>query len=294
MRTWSKALVLAGLSLSGSAALAQDADEIVVEGERPVESEVIRQQVGQTYNGLELREPMQRYFDPICLQVHGLGEVANNQVAEMIRANVRAIGIPIAGEDCRTNALVIVVEDLAGLVNTLNKDNPRILPREIRFRLDHQIREGATDVAWHIEDHRGQYGDQLKFGNDIPGQTKGMSAQSKINGNTRPSLAKNTYSMAVMSGAVAYDIDQLVGMELERLADHATMRLLAPGFPEEWDASSGIASILAPFVAEQGSMRLTRFDKAYLTALYSLPANAPGQTLASAVARAYEEDGNGG
>ena len=65
------------------------------------------------------------------------------------------------------------------------------------------------------------------------------------------------------------------------------MRLLAANFHA---AIASPASVTSPFPDESGPQGLTRFDAAYLEALYSLPPNAPALRMAGAVARIYESD----
>ena len=68
------------------------------------------------------------------------------------------------------------------------------------------------------------------------------------------------------------------------------MRLLAPDLmPLEGEAPEP-SSITAPFPEEGGPETLTRFDRAYLTALYDLPPNAPQTRLAGAVVEAYANE----
>lgn len=286
-------------------AFAQEVGEtnIVVTGERLLEPDAIHDAVRDMTNEHRSDEPLVRFHDPVCLSVSGLGTAASSQVRDRLLANARAAGVPVAEEGCRANALVLVVNDPASLVEQIEEKQPRLISSAQRRRLDVALRRGETVLAWHNEEVRGTEGQAVRISRTAPGMPvtgpfADLAAETRINSHGRARRVGATNSRTVVNGVVVLDIEHLVGMDLERVADFATMRLLAPDMraaPTEQDdtdkrGADSPQSILTPFVADDGVERMTRFDRAWLSALYNLAPNAASALLASAVARVYASD----
>lgn len=294
-------------ALAPVCAFAQDAGEpdIRVTGERLLEPDAIRDAVSDMAIGQRSDEPLLRFHDPVCLSVSGLGLVASAEIRDRMLANARAAGVPVAKEECRANALLLVVDNPAALVEGLGKQQPKLISLAQRRRLRAALARGETALVWHNEETRGVEGQALPISTAVPGMPitgpdSQFAAETRVNSHGRARRVDPSDSRGVVSGVVILDIKRLVGMDLERVADFATMSLLAPGMratPEARDSaderkSDKPQSILAPFVAERGVERMTRFDRAWLRALYDLEPNAASTRLGGAVARIYASDGN--
>lgn len=298
------ALVLAALAPVCVFAQNVDGPEIRVTGERMLGPEAIQDAVRDM--AIEQRHdvPLLRFLAPVCLSVSGLGLVASAQVRDRMLANARAAGVPVAKEGCRANALLIVTDDPGALVKGIEKTQPKLISVVERRRLDAALARGETVLVWHNEETRGTEGQNLPISRAVPGmQVTGsfseFADEARINSHGRASRTEPTNSRNVVSGVVILDIERVVGMDLERVADFATMRLLVPGMraaPEAWDSAdkreiNRPQSILDPFVAERGAERMTRFDRAWLRALYHLAPNASPTRLGGAIVRIYASDG---
>ncbi len=282
------------LGLTSYTATAQDAPaegEIVVPGETARAPEDVRSLVQRLAEDARPDVPATRFFDALCLSVSGLNSAGNDYLHDRIVRNAADIGLPAQGEGCRVNAMVLIFHDVAGLVERIKDEQPMLLPREERVAVDAAVARGDEFIVWHNEEDRNMGGRRLAYGRAVPGDDNvggSFNVDARININNWPSRAELAFSRGVVSAAIIFDSEIIEGMEIDRLADYATMRLLAPDlipldgeFPEP-------ASITAPFPAEGGPERLTRFDRAYLTALYALRPNAPAVRLARAVAEEYE------
>lgn len=287
-------------------AFAQEVDgiAIMVTGERPLEPAAIHDAVRDMADEQRFDEPLLRFHDPICLSVSGLGRAASSQVRDRVLANARAASVPVADDGCRANALILVVDDPASLVVRIEEEQPRLISPAERRRIDAALASGETVLVWHNEETRGAEGEALRISTTAPGMPvtgpfSELSAETRINSPGRARRVGATSSRAIVNGVVILDIEHLVGMDLERVADFATMRLLAPGMRDVPVVSNGTGernadkprSILAQFMAGRGAERMTLFDRAWLGALYDLAPNAASTRLAGAVAQIYASDG---
>lgn len=303
--TFFTVLILAAIAPVRVFAQNADGSEIRVTGERVFEPEAIQDAVRDMVIEQRYDEPLLRFHDPVCLSVSGLGLVASAQVRDRMLTNARAAGVPVAKEGCRANALLIVVDDLGALVKGIEETQPKLISVVERRRLDVALARGETVLVWHNEEARGTEGQNLPMRSAVPGMPvtgsfSQFGAEHRINSHGRARRVEPANSRNVISGVVILDIQRLVGMDLERVADFATLRLFVPGIrvaPETRDSAgkrdiNRPQSILDPFVAERGAERMTRFDRAWLRALYHLAPNAAPMSLGGAIARICASDGN--
>ena len=283
------AIALACLALAAPA-FGQETN-IIVEGEAPAEPDAVRELVQRLTETQRSDQPATRYFDALCLTVSGLNKAGNDYVRDRIYENALEIGLRNRGDDCLANALVLVHDDPDALVAQIVKDVPHLLPPDQRPGVRGQLAAGSPIIVWHNEADYSQGGRPGVVNSAIPGDENvggSMNVQSQININGWPSRTLLAYSRAVVSAAIILDSDIVEGMEINRLADYAMMRLMAPALIPPDGEEPRPTSITTPFPEESGVNMLTRFDRAYLTALYSMRPNAPAPRLAELVAAAYK------
>ncbi|WP_338243936.1 hypothetical protein [Aurantiacibacter hainanensis] len=264
--------------------------EIVVEGETQEERDV-RTLASRMTAEVGLDTPATRYFDALCLAVSGLNRAGNEYVANRIRANAQEIGLAVQDEGCRVNAQVLVHSDIPALYQRIKEDHPEMMTQDERVKVEAAVARGDDIVVWHNQEDRNTGGRRIGYSQTVPGMvgsTTGLNVVARINDIKWPSRAELSSSRGVVSAAVLFDSDIVEGMEIDRLSDYATLRLLAPNLlPHEAARPDAPESIASLFPEEGGAEGLTRFDRAYLTALYELRPNAPSTRLAAAVAREY-------
>ncbi|RJY08052.1 hypothetical protein D6201_00580 [Aurantiacibacter aquimixticola] len=227
------------------------------------------------------------------MSVTGLNPTGYALIRDRIADNARDVGLEVQPEGCRVNALVVVWSDPAAVIARITEEQPGILPSDVRNSVEAAIARDEPVIVWHNEENRDQGGRRVAHSSDIVGtggSASALNVQTRVNTYGRPSRTSLSYSRGVVSAAVVIDADAAVGMETDRLADYATMRLLAPDLAPLRDGIPDPSSVTAPFPNEGGAQWLSRFDRAYLTALYSLRPNAPAIQLARAVSREYERD----
>ncbi|MFB0610943.1 hypothetical protein [Aurantiacibacter poecillastricola] len=294
MTNWIAAAPFVAAALGAQPLAAQDADpgesEIVVEGVTEQEEQAVRELARRVTANDGHDTPATRFLDALCVSVSGLNRAGNEYIERRIRQNAAETGVPVQGEDCRVNAQVLIHNDIPGLVQRIKNEHVGMLTRDERVEVDAAVERGDRIVAWHNEEDRNQGGRRIRYGTDVAGMVAsptGLNVTARLNDNAWPSRTELPSSRGVVSAAILIDSEVAQGMLIERLADYATMRLLAPDFIPPGADETEPASVTSPFPQEGGAEDLTRFDRAYLQALYSLRPNAPSSRLARAVSRQY-------
>ena len=271
---------------------AEDDPEIIVPGTLPERGE-LRDAVRAVSRERRSDVPLLRYLDPICLRVTGMHPRANTMVRERILANIREADVAVNEGDCPANAVVIVAAEPAEVIDLLNNSEPSLITSQNRNAIEASLAAQEPVLVWHNAADRSAQGGRLALSQTIPGvggTASPLNVSVRVNSSSSARRVGATHSRAVVSGVVVLDIDWLVGMDLERVGDFATMRLLAPGIEPRGHTFDAPTSVMWPFEAERGETELTRFDRAYLRALYGLRPNAGANVLTSAVLREYERE----
>ena len=264
--------------------------DIVVTGDLPEAAE-IREATRQAVPGRAANLPVLRYHDPICLQVTGMDPRANRLVRDRIIRNLGEANVAVASPDCIGNAVVIVAADPATVVTWVRANVPELLPTDALGAVEQAAGDGDAVIAWHNTEVRNASGRPIPHGGAVAGDVgvNSFAIGARVNNGARARRIGANHASAITSAGVIFDMDALVGMDLERVADHATMRLLAPMLDARRWQWAEPESVVAPFDPAQGAERLTRFDRAFLRALYSMRPATGSSRLPAAVARAYAD-----
>ncbi len=296
MNSCCKLLVALPLVLA-TPALGQQQDsrdsDITVQGSVVREPAEVREAVQHITSENGVDEPLLRMFAPLCLSVSGMPRSANDFVRERVETNAAEAGVNLAEVcgDGRVNALLLVVRDPAAVVDMIIAEQPDLIALPDRNRVAALLAEGAPVLHWANEEVLSEHGGRLALSDSVVGATgsaASLNVSVPVNTHGRARRVGATHARGIRSTVVIIDADWLVGMDLERVADYATMRLLAPGLRPDLHAEGYPPSVIAPFAAEAGEGELTRFNRAYLAALYDLRPNAPATRLAAAVAQSYD------
>lgn len=238
---------------------AKDPEEIVVEGSTSAAVDRFVEAVTQTGYGKQIA----RWNSPICPEVQGIDATQARTIAVRIREVAKELKIPLAGESCRRNILVIVSNDADLFTRRVIEASPRLSrdqfpstaeinrilePRPVRLIAG--SRTGGTSGA-NGDDIDRSYGGLV---------TRGFSGGSLI---VRPTRENALLGLAIVDGT------KLGSIDLGQLADYLAIVTLAR---PNMDAAYGRDTILSIFQmrdrGEVGPLALTRKDKALLTALY--------------------------
>lgn len=230
--------------------------------------------------------PAYRFERDLCLSVAGLETEQGEAVKQRIWRNASDAGLRIAGKKCPTNAFVMVVDQPEALFNRLMKRR-RDLFGPVRFRdvtedqLRRELREGRPAVAWSrltMHNPDGAVIDELGV---LKAQRPG------------PSRLAHPTSLAKLISVIIFDARQIDGIELTKIADYASMHLLAsPRRRIDFAGEDDLArtpTILSLFHTgpEAAPGDLTLFDRSYLRGVYEAQPNVFNNRLNFSVTRAY-------
>lgn len=284
-----------GAALLGQAApaAAQDANatapeddltEIEVLSQREMARQVFKDELRQMTQRLSVFESMPRFFQPLCVDVAGLAADQARFVADRIVATSLDLGLGKPRDGCRTNAMVIVVDDPERMYKTLVRkrlDLVGVLPfRDVHTRrIEDQVRSKAPVVWWSVISTANAQG--------VTDDDMGLVILRNIALSRTTSASYRPKNLSV----VMYDARQLAGASLGQIADHAALHIL--GMPRRQADLGGLnlPSMLRLFEGSPAMApeELTDFDRAYLQGLYGLGHDALQSQVPRAVVAAYAE-----
>lgn len=282
---------LAGLATPTAAQVTENGsatDPIVVTGARQSNSDEVRSGVDAIAPSTGPAEPLARFMDPVCLGFAGLGERQEEIIRKVIELRAQNAGVRLADHKCRTDALVVIVDDLAGFAQNLKRSRPNLMPASEYRRFEISIEEGDPVFVSNTHEVRTALGRPAPHSATIPGLTLPMSVSTNVNTDGRARRVGLEQSAALLNSIVVFDAGKLSGFSLVQLADYASMRLfVATNEPMNWHG--GMSSILKLFSDDPADVEdtMTAFDESYLLAVYELPLNAAPSRLKPKVLDIY-------
>ncbi len=276
-------LALAALAL-GSAAHAQPVDdEIIVTAQK---QEEVREQARKFVRGVSatpVSGQFARWREAICVKVVGLSAEHAAIVSDKIRGIAGGAGVRVAKPSCKTNLLIVFTDSADRDIAMLKKTGGgRVFgkydPIETRLLADSQ----RPARWWYSTQIEGRHGHQSGGtpGALLGAQIEGAAGGLGINSNGE-SVGVDGYSSSLVGTHIRAKIEQATfivdanvarGRTLNSVAAYAALVTLARIKMESAEVAED--SILRLFAApEPYPGDLTPRDKAFLTALYSVPAN---------------------
>ena len=264
---------------------------IIVTGQRQSEIDAIRQGVDRIFPSAGPTDPIARFIDPVCLGFAGLNSRQQATFRKMIEFRGKNAGVSFAQPDCKTNALVVIVDDPETFVSEARSEQSKFMPVDEQRKFEAAMLRGDPVFAWTSREVRTALGRPAPHSATIPGLTLPMAVATKVNPDARARRVGLEQSAALVNSVVIFDARRLEGLTLVQLADYAAMRLLAPSeIRAEWQGDRP-ESILKLFStkADEVEPSMTVFDESYLAALYNLPLNASPSRLKPTVVAGYLE-----
>jgi len=222
--------------------------------------------------------PLALVQDPLCPGVMGMKEAGALPLIDRIRANARALDVPLAAEDdCNPNLVIVIADGEQLGVAGLQRKSPHLFASLTL----HERQELAADPgpvhAWNLTEMRTRDGMQMggRQGLVNPPVVSMWMAHSKIYIPVRTDI---------IASFILLERDAVQGKTLVQLADYVTMRGLAQTRPPE--AATALDTILALFDGDgPRPAEMTAFDRAYLGALYDSIPNLPAISKLTGVSR---------
>lgn len=276
-------------------------EPIIVTGKRQIEKEEARSAVRDiAMRGRTFDRPLPRYQTPLCLSVQGMGDVMGPAIERRIKANAREAGLPDNPDpDCATNALVLVTDDKAALIERLRKTQPRIFEPAAQRATRAALRRNDPAIVWSLQRQTAPDGQRLPPGVDGPKRAP-MTGIAYDNGGeqvpftfgVQPSRLSIPFSLERYLTVMVFEARDLDGVHMNQFADYATMRIMIDPQPRVRLETEKADTILTLFDGEpdEAPIGLTALDRAFMRGIYELAPNAPGSRLESFVLAALERE----
>jgi hypothetical protein len=279
----------AGLAMAAALAIpaaAQEAEppQIVVEGEKLQTEAALTDLARDLAGNPRPRRPLARFEQPLCLMVAaGDAELARD-VATRIIDNARIAKVPVRKSGCKPNALLTFSDDAHAQLRDIRKSGRRLFAGISAREIDTAM--GARDPVYVFQASKQTAASgeviisspEAGGSGGIPGPTNQIWSAGRLKREIREDM------LAVL---VVVDNGAIAGLSPVQIADYASLRLLAPTGEVDVAEADAPRTIMTLFVAPTDApAAMTRFDRAYLKALYRMPAGA----FASEVLRAAVVD----
>lgn len=252
------ALALAGavLPYSPMAGAQTPQNEIVVVGDRQ-RAEVVAGRLSRRISHT-VDNQIARFDHRVCLSVLGLPDRFAAIIKAQFASDAAASGLVPGGEGCRPNLTVLFAKDAAAIVEHLPGAPANDRKRELKGGGPSYLLS-ATTIKSRDGDVAGRAGTPLTGSSDRDLQFLQVRTASIIQSATRQDI---TGLLLVV------ERDAILGRSLRQLAGYIAMRGLAQASDRQ--VSAGDDTILTLLKAPDASAPagLTRFDRAYLKALY--------------------------
>lgn len=252
----------------------------------PVDREVLRDLAREVSGRIDTRRPVARFHQPVCLGVAGIKAKLAADFSERILANAQMAKVPLQTRKCRVNALVIFTGGSREELRQLHKKKPRLLGDIAPSVFKRMIESRDEAFAWHVTRIIGATGKPIVS----EGNSEIAVADAPINrsfGNSgRITLP---IQVDVARAVVLIDRNAVAGMTALQLADYATLRLFAPTAEIGEEFEGPPETILSLFLdRESAPAELTRFDQAYLSAVYGVNGAMRANTVYGATVKRYQ------
>ena len=258
---------------------------IVVESERPRTERELTELARDLADNPRPDRPLARFEQPLCLMVAAADTALGQQVAERIIDNARRAKVPVRGRGCKPNALLALSDDAHAQLRAVRQSGKRLFAGLNARDIDAAL--GARDPVYVFQTSQttaasGQA--MLRAMPDAPPENR-VTAMGRLSRLTREDM---------LAALVVVDDAAAAGLTPVQIADYASLRLLAPtGEIDVAEAEGDAPRTIITLFADRANapQQMTRFDRAYLKALYRLP---PGtfsrEVLRAAVLESASKD----
>lgn len=218
-----------------------------------------------------------RRNDPLCPTVIGIDKNYADIVVAQIRGIAKNSGVKLAELGCKANVHVMFVNDSNGFMTKFGRAAPGVFSLVPAPELK-ALRTSLVPVRWW-------YATELE-GSD---RTKTrLVEQADRNSylsikSFSSSLIDSKIAINLVGTIVVVDIEKATGYPLASIAAHAAMvSLVQIKNGKDFSEASSILNLFGPNqTAANAPTDLTRWDYAFVSSLYEIPANRPGSVQKS-------------
>lgn len=284
-------ILLATLAAVGSPALAQAerGDDIIVTGQRlPGDVQSAAHAMVTAITATTVSGQIARWTDPVCIRISGVTDDTAARVRTIMTAVAQDAGIAFATGDCDTNIMVTFTADADALAAVIAERQPRML-RTMPVAERAELLGGQRVLRWwyrtSVTSSRGSRPGSVSAALMNSGDYRVDSDAPTTNEYVSTMIRRPT-NASIDGASIIVDMRHAQGMGLSGLAHYIAMVAFAQ--PRMTDDFAGIPSILASArlpAAERPALELTAWDRAFLSALYAVPADRSASAQRSLVAQ---------
>ena len=275
---------LAGLALSAMTAV-QDAQPpaIIVEGEKPRDEAELTDLARELAGRPRSDRPLARFEQPLCLIVAANDTGLAKDIATRIIANAKAAKVPVRAGGCKPNALVTVSDDALAQLKQIRQSGRQLFAGLSARELDAALQTRDPVYVFQASETTAATGQALLRADPAAAPVGKVTAMGRLSRMTREDM---------LAALVVVDNVATAGLTPAQLADYTTLRLLAPTGEVDIAQADKPPTIMTLFAAPgTAPAGLSRFDRAYLKALYRMPPGAfASDVLRAAVLESGRED----
>ena len=251
---------------------------ILVESDRPRTERELAELARDLADNPRPDRPLARFEAPLCLMVASGDAALGQEIAARVIANAKAAKVKVRGNGCSTNALVMIADDARQQLQAVRSSGRRLFAGINARDIDAAM--GARDPVYVFQASQSTAASgqaMLRAMPDTPPENR-LTAMGRLSRLTREDM---------LAALVVIDREAVAGFSPVQIADYASLRLLAPTGEVDVAQADTPRTIMTLFVAPTDApAAMTLFDRAYLKALYRMPAGA----FASEVLRAAVVD----
>jgi hypothetical protein len=236
---------------------------IVVEDERPRTEQELTELARDLADNPRPDRPLARFEKPLCLMVAASDTALGQEVAARIVENAKAARVKVRGSGCSANALVLIADDARQQLQAVRSSGRRLFAGLSAREIDAAM--GARDPVYVFQASQAVAASGQAMFQPQPDQapTNYVTAMGRLSRLTREDM---------LSALVVIDRGAVAGLSPVQIADYASLRLLAPTGEVDVAEAGGPRTIMTLFAAPASApAAMTRFDRAYLAALYRMP-----------------------
>lgn len=275
---------LAGLALNAMTAV-QDAQPpaIIVEGEKPRDEAELTDLARELAGRPRSDRPLARFEQPLCLIVAANDTGLAKDIATRIIANARAAKVRVRAGGCKPNALVTLSDDALAQLKQIRKSGRQLFAGLSARELDAALQTRDPVYVFQASETTAATGQALLRADPAAAPVGKVTAMGRLSRMTRKDM---------LAALVVVDSVATAGLTSAQLADYTTLRLLAPTGEVDIAQADEPPTIMTLFAAPgTAPAGLSRFDRAYLKALYRMPPGAfASDVLRAAALESGRED----
>lgn len=249
--------------------------EILVQTERRDAAEAVHALARQVTGRLPPSRPIARFHQPLCLAVAGINRAHVDTFAGRIIENARLADVPMAGGDCKANALVIFTGNTREELEQARKKQRWIFGNLGPSALDALLASRDPAFAWRSTEILGTNGMPVQYDDREVPQNRTIETAGRL---------KQPIMIGVTGAVVIIDRNATAGMTAQQLADYATLRLLAPTTEVRELIPGAPATMMTLFLDRANApAALTDVDLALLRNTYTTAGNLPASNFYGAI-----------